>query len=50
MLIPRLDEMESIGERGEQRMRELAAARGLDREHLTDDERAHLVDEMLHQE
>ncbi len=48
-LIPHLDQMEAISERGEQRMRELAAARGLDWEHLTEDERERLVDELLHE-
>lgn len=48
-LIPRLDEAEALVDYGEQRVRELCAARGLDWDMLPEDERARLVDALLHE-
>jgi hypothetical protein len=49
ILVPKLDELEALVNYGSQRMRDLAAARGIDWESLTESEREHLVDELLHQ-
>ena len=48
-LIPRLDRVERLVDYGEQRMRELCAGRGLDWDALNEDERARLVDALLHE-
>jgi hypothetical protein len=48
-LIPELDEWEAMVDYGEQRMRELCAARGLDWDRLSEEERERLVDELLHE-
>jgi hypothetical protein len=48
VLIPELDEFESLVNYGSQRMRQLCAERGLDWDSLSEDERQQLVDELLH--
>ena len=47
ILVPRLDEVESLVDYGEQRIRELSAQRGLDWDHLSEDQREQLVDTLL---
>ena len=47
ILVPRLDEVESLVDYGEQRIRELSAQRGLDWDHLPEDQREQLVDTLL---
>ena len=49
ILIPRLDEVESLVDYGEQQVRELSARRGLNWDRLTESERTQLVDTMLHE-
>ncbi|MCX6029319.1 MAG: hypothetical protein NT169_08455 [Chloroflexi bacterium] len=49
LLVPRLDEAESLVDYGEQRMRELSARRGLNWDRLPEDEREQLVDALLHE-
>jgi hypothetical protein len=49
ILVPKLDELEALVDYGSQRMRHLAAARGIDWNSLTESEREHLVDELLHE-
>ena len=48
-LIPRLDAAEALTDYGEQNMRELCAARGLNWNSLPEDERGRLVDTLLHE-
>lgn len=48
-LIPRLDSTERLVDYGEQRIRELCAARGLNWDMLTEEERERLVDVLLHE-
>ena len=48
-LIPRLDELDALVDRGSQRMRALCAERGLDWDELTEDERERLIDDLLHE-
>jgi hypothetical protein len=48
-LIPRLDAGEALVDYGEQRMRELCAARGLNWDTLPEDERERQVDALLHE-
>ncbi len=47
-LIPRLERSDSLMEHGEKRARELAKARGLHWDHLNEDEREGLIDDLLH--
>ena len=47
--MPKLDELEALVDYGSQRMRNLAAGRGIDWDGLTESEREHLVDELLHE-
>ena len=49
ILVPRLDEVESLVDYGEQQVRELSARRGLNWDHLPESERTQLVDAMLHE-
>ena len=49
ILVPRLDEVESLVDYGEQQVRELSARRGLNWDHLSEDQREQLVDTMLHE-
>ena len=49
ILVPKLDELEALVSYGSQRMRDLAATRGIDWDGLTESEREHLVDELLHE-
>lgn len=49
LLVPRLDETESLVDYGEQRMRELSARRGLNWDRLPESERERLVDTLLHE-
>ena len=49
ILVPRLDEVESLVDYGEQQVRELSARRGLNWDHLSEDQRGQLVDTMLHE-
>jgi hypothetical protein len=49
LLVPRLDEVESSVDYGEQQIRELSARRGLNWDYLPESERAQLVDTMLHE-
>ena len=48
LLVPGLDEVESLVDYGEQRMRELSARRGLNWDRLPEGEREQLVDTLLH--
>jgi len=47
-LIPLLDEFEHMVDYGDERIRALCAARGLDWDRLGEDERERLVDTLLH--
>jgi hypothetical protein len=47
-LLPDLDELDRLVESGNQRIRQLAAQRGLDWETLSEDERMRLVDDLKH--
>jgi hypothetical protein len=49
ILVPRLDEVESLIDYGEQQVRELSARRGLNWDRLTEDQREQLIDTMLHE-
>ena len=49
LLVPRLDEVESSVDYGEQQIRELSARRGLNWDCLPESERTQLVDPMLHE-
>jgi len=49
MLIPRLDELEDLVDYGSQRIRAIAAERGLNWDTLTEDERQQLIDDLLHE-
>jgi hypothetical protein len=49
LLVPRLDEVESSVDYGEQQIRELSARRGLNWDDLPESERTQLVDTMLHE-
>ena len=48
-LIPRLDAAEALVDYGEQRVRDLCAASGLNWDSLPEDERERLVDTLLHE-
>jgi predicted Fe-S protein YdhL (DUF1289 family) len=48
-LIPRLGELETLVDYGSRRVRALCAERGLEWNNLTEDERQHLIDELLHE-
>jgi hypothetical protein len=48
-LIPRLDAAEALVDYGEQNMRELCAARGVNWDTLPESERERLVDTLLHE-
>jgi hypothetical protein len=45
----KLDELEALVGYGSQRMHDLATARGIDWDSLTESERERLVDELLHE-
>lgn len=49
VLIPQMDELESLVDYGSQRIRQLCAERGIDWDTLSEDERQKLVDELLHE-
>ena len=49
ILVPRLDEVESLVDYGEQQVRELSARRGLTWDRLTEDQREQLIDTLLHE-
>ena len=49
ILVPKLDELEALVDYGSQRIHDLAAARGIDWDNLTEIEREHLIDELLHE-
>jgi len=49
MLIPRLDELEDLVDRGNQRVRALCAERGLDWDGLSEQQRQRLVDDLVHE-
>jgi hypothetical protein len=49
LLIPHLDELESLVDYGGKRIRELCSARGIDWDGLTDDQREQLIDDLLHE-
>ena len=48
-LVPELDELETLVNYGSQRMRDLAAKRGIDWDNLAESERQQLIDELLHE-
>ena len=48
-LIPRLDEFEGLIDYGNQRIRALCAERGIDWDSLSESEREHLIDDLLHE-
>jgi hypothetical protein len=48
-LIPRLDEFEGLVDYGNQRIRALCAERGIDWDSLSESEREHLIDDLLHE-
>ena len=47
-LIPRLDVFEALVDYGERRIQALAEERSIDWKHMSDEEREHLIDELLH--
>jgi len=47
-LIPWLDEFEALVDYGDQRIHALAVERGLEWDSMTEEEREHLVDDLLH--
>ena len=47
-LVPHLDELEALVDYGDERIRALAAERGLDWESLSESERETLIDNLLH--
>lgn len=47
-LLPDLDELDRLVEYGNQRIRQIAAQRGLDWDTLSEDERMQLVDDLKH--
>lgn len=49
ILIPELDELESLVDYGTQRIRQRCAERGLDWDSLSEDERQELIDKLLHE-
>jgi hypothetical protein len=49
ILVPKLDELEALVDYGSQRMRALAAGRGIDWDALTEREREDLIDRLLHE-
>jgi hypothetical protein len=49
-LIPGLDELDALVDYGSERMRQLCAQRDIDWDHLTEEERLRLVDDLLHEE
>jgi hypothetical protein len=49
ILVPRLDEVESLVDYGEQQVRELSARRGLNWDRLSEDQREQLIDTLLHE-
>ena len=49
LLVPRLDEVESSVDYGEQQIRELSGRRGLNWDHLSEDQREQWVDTLLHE-
>ncbi|HPD16066.1 MAG TPA: hypothetical protein PLE19_14020 [Planctomycetota bacterium] len=49
-LIPDLDALDGLVEYGSARIRELCAERGVDWDHLTEEERQRLIDDLLHEE
>jgi predicted Fe-S protein YdhL (DUF1289 family) len=48
-LIPRLDEFEGLIDYGNQRIQALCAERGIDWDSLSESEREHLIDDLLHE-
>lgn len=48
-LIPRLDDFDSLVDRGEEQIRSLSKERGVDWGALSEDERMKLVDHLLHE-
>ena len=49
ILIPELDELESLVDYGSQRVGQICAERGIDWDNLSEDERQKLVDQLLHE-
>ena len=49
ILVPKLDELDALVDLGSQRIHDLAAARGIDWDSLTENERERLIDELLHE-
>jgi hypothetical protein len=49
-LIPRMDELETLVDYGEQRIRALAGERGLEWDNMTEQQRERLVDKVLHED
>ncbi|GAB4543566.1 MAG: hypothetical protein Kow0063_36820 [Anaerolineae bacterium] len=49
VLIPELDKLEVLVDYGTERMRQLCAARGMDWDSLSEEERQQLIDELLHE-
>ena len=47
LLIPQLDELESLVDYGGERMRELCSRRGVDWDILTEEQREQLIDDLL---
>jgi hypothetical protein len=50
VLIPRLDAFEALVDYGGERIRALCAARGLDWDSMTEQDRERLIDELLHED
>ena len=49
-LLPDMDDLDRLVDYGNQRMRVIAAQRGVDWETLADDERMQLIDELIHED
>ena len=49
VLIPRLDELETLVDYGDARIRQLCEQRGLDWDSLSEEERERLIDELVHE-
>jgi hypothetical protein len=49
LTVPELDKLEALVDYGSQRMRDLAAKRGIDWDSLTENERQQLIDELIHE-
>jgi len=49
-LIPEMDALDRLVDYGDQRIRAICAGRGVDWDGLSEDQRMHLLDEMMHED